>query len=186
VSAVALVAALIVLALKVRARQEVDVDQAELQRAEAQYKQRASQLQPPTPALDRAQARATSIPPPTASAADRRSPPDVVPSAGERASVDPVVTVQRTPDEQLKARMDAATRLFDRGDYPGAEDAAVSILEANPRNIRMLRIVVSSACATGSVDRAKEYYARLPSRDQEQMQRRCDKWGVQVGGPPAR
>jgi hypothetical protein len=188
VAAVAL--AVIALAIKVRTPQEVEIDPAKLQRAEAEYK-RQKAIAESVPALDRANVRASAVAP---------SPPDEpeparqpVPTAGEVTTVDSARVADRTTlyvppggmDLQLKGSMEEATRLFDRGDYPGAEEAAIAILELHPRNIRMLRIIVSSACAAGNVERAKEYFDQLPARDQEQMRKRCDKWGVSLVAAPA-
>ena len=74
--------------------------------------------------------------------------------------------------------MAEANQLYDRGDFLTAEEAALEVLAKHPNNIRMLRIVVSTSCATDNVAKAREYYARLPARDQRQMARRCGNWGV--------
>jgi hypothetical protein len=190
VASAAVVAAVIVLALKVRARPETAVDASDLEQAQARYRRRSDAAHA-VPALDRAQARAAA-----AAGAPGAAPPAPDPAPPFAATpIEPApvpreppggVTLDTGPDDALKASMDEANRLFDRSDYPGAEAAALDILAHHPRNIRMLRIVVSSACASGNTERAKEYYAALPARDQAQMRSRCGKWGIQLGDDVSR
>ncbi len=82
---------------------------------------------------------------------------------------------------EVKEKMDGANRLYDRADYEGAREEALRILEENPGQRRMLRIVVSSSCIMGDHDMAEEYFAKLPSdRDRRQMARRCSRYGVDL------
>lgn len=77
-------------------------------------------------------------------------------------------------------RMTEATQLYDRGNYPAAQELALEILKKDPNNVKMLRVAVSTLCATGDVDKAGTYLRMLPSRDQNQMKRRCKKWGAEL------
>jgi hypothetical protein len=86
----------------------------------------------------------------------------------------------------LKDRMDETNKLYDSRDYEGAIAAAQEVLKDMPRNVRMLRVVVSSACITGDEGMAREHYAMLPARDQEQMSVRCRRYGVEFEPPSAR
>ena len=76
--------------------------------------------------------------------------------------------------------MKAANKAYDKGDYPTAEDAALEILKDSPRNIRMLRIVVSTSCIMGNAEQAKSYISSLPTRDQTQLRTRCSNWGLEL------
>jgi hypothetical protein len=79
----------------------------------------------------------------------------------------------------LRSQMNDANRLYDKGQYEDARDAALEILEGNPKNVRMLRIVVSSSCIMGEPEPATKHYLELPRRDQRQMARRCKRYGVE-------
>jgi hypothetical protein len=47
-----------------------------------------------------------------------------------------------------------------------------------PGNVRMLRLVVSSACMMGEPDKAQKYWIELPEHDRAQMTTRCARFGV--------
>ena len=81
------------------------------------------------------------------------------------------------PESQTLQR---AKKLYDKGDYPGALEAALKILETDPSNLKMLRVAVSTKCALNEVEAAKSYLERLPRRDQRQMRIRCKNWGVDL------
>ena len=82
--------------------------------------------------------------------------------------------------DPMKVRMTEATRFYDKGNYPAAQEVALEILEKDPGNIKMLRVAVSTLCATGDVDRAVRYLNQLPAGDQNQMRKRCEKWGAEL------
>jgi hypothetical protein len=75
--------------------------------------------------------------------------------------------------------MTEATRLYDRGDYLGAQTVAEQALERQPDNVKLLRVAVSASCIVGDPDKAATYYQRLPPRDQRQMARRCRRYGIE-------
>ncbi|MBL4633991.1 MAG: hypothetical protein JKY56_08965 [Kofleriaceae bacterium] len=78
----------------------------------------------------------------------------------------------------LRTEMADANKLYDQADYEGAREAALTILNGQSENVRMLRIVVSSSCIMGDEDIAVKYYQGLPKRDQAQMQRRCKRYDI--------
>jgi hypothetical protein len=80
-------------------------------------------------------------------------------------------------DPESDEKMAAATDAYDKGDYQAAQERALTLLETSPRNIKALRIAVSTSCMFGEMDRARELNARLPKSQQEQMRRRCKKNG---------
>jgi hypothetical protein len=82
------------------------------------------------------------------------------------------------PDLEVATAMDEVNRLYDRSDYDGAQQGALRILERMPGNIRMLRVVVSSACMMGEPDKAQKYWIELPEHDRAQMTTRCSRFGV--------
>lgn len=79
----------------------------------------------------------------------------------------------------LTERMNEVNKLYDRRDYEAAIAAAQEILKDTPRNVRMLRVVVSSACIMGEEGMAREHYALLPEQDQQHMSVRCRRFGME-------
>lgn len=79
---------------------------------------------------------------------------------------------------EISSARDEANRLYDKMDFEGALEKARSVLEKAPGDIRMLRIAVSAACLLGDSDKAKRYWLELPPHDQEQMTRRCQRFGI--------
>ena len=80
----------------------------------------------------------------------------------------------------LREKMREANKSYDRQNYEEASKAALDILKKHPRNIRMLRVVVSSACFMGDDDVAKKYYKKLPKRDQAHMRIRCTRMKINL------
>jgi hypothetical protein len=83
-------------------------------------------------------------------------------------------------DPELKKRMSEVSAAYDTGDYPTAHDLAVKVLEDSPRNIKMLRVVVSTSCSEGDADGARKYATQLPERDRKELAGRCKRWGVDL------
>ena len=84
-------------------------------------------------------------------------------------------------DDDLKASdgMTQANKLFDRGDWDEASAQALKMLETDPKNPRMLRIVVSVACFSNDPDKAQKYWSMLTDdRDKAQMSVRCARYGI--------
>jgi hypothetical protein len=91
----------------------------------------------------------------------------------------PIATDLATdPTLELDTAMAEANRLYDRSEHDAAQEAALRILERSPGNVRMLRIVVSTACFMGEPEKAQKYWLELPDRDREQMAVRCGRIGV--------
>ncbi|HUH03814.1 MAG TPA: hypothetical protein VML75_17585 [Kofleriaceae bacterium] len=83
-------------------------------------------------------------------------------------------------DPELKKRMDEVSAAYDSGDYPTAHQLAIEVLGDSPRNIKMLRVVVSTSCSQGEGDLARKYAELLPERDRKAMATRCTRWGVDL------
>lgn len=75
--------------------------------------------------------------------------------------------------------MNEGNRRYDAGDYEAAVEQARSVLEDYPDNVRMLRVMVSSGCLMGDDDLARQYYPKLPERDQRVMRIRCARYGIE-------
>jgi len=97
-------------------------------------------------------------------------------SAGAAAAA----PVTSNTDPELEQRMDEVSSFYDRGDYQAAQDKALEVLESSPRNIRMLRVVVSTSCMFGELERARDLNTRLPKKSQEDMRKRCKRYGYDL------
>jgi Tfp pilus assembly protein PilF len=111
----------------------------------------------------------SSAPTPAPSVASPSAP------AGNTAYVGPATPADAAPPSDLTNQ---ANRSYDRGDYDEARRLALEVLAARPDDIRMQRLVVSAACILGDADQARAYFAKLPMHDQDQMTRRCDRYGI--------
>lgn len=79
----------------------------------------------------------------------------------------------------IAEKMTEANRLYDHGDYEAAGQMAKDVLKAEPQNLKMLRISASAACILGDSGEARVYYDQLPERDQQQIARRCRRYGIE-------
>ena len=86
-------------------------------------------------------------------------------------------------DPKRDAAMDEANKLYDQGDYEAAQKQALRVLEQDPKSVRMRRIVVSSACMGGDADTAHKHYGLLPAKDQADMAKRCERYGISFQRP---
>jgi hypothetical protein len=134
---------------------------------------------------------------PTGGARSARVPPTRTPPAGGelpglRAPGSAVVREPpRGPDGapedpapyKLDAVMAEANKAYDRGDLDEAKSIARKVLATSPRNVRMLRIVVSASCIMGDNAEAQEAFVLLPQFDREQMKTRCARHGVSFTEP---
>ena len=92
-----------------------------------------------------------------------------------------------TPEDPAPYKLDAvmaeANKAYDRGDLDEAKAIARKVLATSPKNVRMLRIVVSTSCIMGDNAEAQEAFAQLPQPDREQMKTRCARQGVSFTEP---
>jgi hypothetical protein len=111
-------------------------------------------------------------PPAIDSPAISEEPPRITPEAAATPDLanDPRLETTNAKDE--------ANRLYDKMDYEGALQKAMAVLDKEPGDVRMLRVATSSACQLGDADKAKQYWAQLPPHDQNQMTRRCQRFGI--------
>lgn len=79
--------------------------------------------------------------------------------------------------------MELANKAYDGQDFEQATAIAQKVLAKDPTNVRMLRILVSSNCIQGDSIIAQQAYEKLPKADREQMQTRCDRYGVSFKEP---
>jgi hypothetical protein len=111
------------------------------------------------------------------------STPAIAPTPTPLPGTAPTPEREQPPDEtkvnlKMDNLMELANKAYDRQDFDEATAIAGKILSKEPTNIRMLRIMVSSNCIQGDSSIAQQYYEKLPKFDREQMQARCDRYGV--------
>jgi type IV secretory pathway VirB10-like protein len=164
---------------------------------------RTSTAQTPPPTTDRKIAAATPQPEPptplaapTPTAPTRTAMPEVPPPRPTPLMPTPAPAVDvREPsapsvgkiggipedmraNPKLDAIMAEANKAYDKGDFDEAKQIAAKVLNSNPTNVRMLRIMVSSSCIDGDTPVAQKNYLLLPESDRAQMRTRCERYGV--------
>lgn len=102
----------------------------------------------------------------------------VTEARGDESLPAPVLRPPAENLQKLDAIMAEANKAYDRGDFDEARQIASRVLTQDPRNVRMLRILVSSACIEGDSVDAQKHYLLLPAPDREQMKVRCDRYGI--------
>ncbi|HEY4180779.1 MAG TPA: hypothetical protein VGM90_28235 [Kofleriaceae bacterium] len=85
-----------------------------------------------------------------------------------------------TPTVDLKKDdlMTQASKAYDGGEFDEAMTLARKVLEDDPQNTRMRRIMVSSSCILDDAATAQKNYLFLPVQDRETMRIRCARYGV--------
>src|SRR5262249_49789470 len=116
-------------------------------------------------------------------------PMPVVRPANNAAADAPAVPItdddgSAVANPKIEAVMDQANKAYDRSDFEEAKAIAGKVLAKQPGNVRMMRIMVSSACIEGDNVIAQKWYEQLPKADRDQMKVRCDKYGVAFKDPP--
>jgi predicted Zn-dependent protease len=91
----------------------------------------------------------------------------------------PTISV-KPRDTGVGGKMDEANSLYDKNDWEGAQEKAIEILSESPKNTRMMRIVVSTACKMGQEDVASEWFPKLPAKDQKVMATRCARYEIEL------
>ena len=77
--------------------------------------------------------------------------------------------------EQL---MTAANQAYDHSEFEDARALALKVVANDPKNARMLRILVSVACMEGDPAEAQKHFALLAERDRKDMRIRCERYSV--------
>ena len=176
-----LTAALVLyLFIEVRAEPDIEVDPEKL--AEARERTAVRQRPSSPPASSPVTWRAPE-PKPQKEPASQSAAPQPLAAAGMSMK-----SISATPPElegkPFVTKVKEARRLYGRRRYEQAYALAVELLEEEPRNRRVLRVVVASACIMAMPDEAAKYYERLSlPRDRRQMHRRCQAYGVELPEP---
>lgn len=88
-----------------------------------------------------------------------------------------------SPGDPTGSRAAEVSRLYDQREYDDAIKLAKTILETEPDNVRVMRVMISSACASGDVALARSYFDKLKRpKDRRDMTKRCERFGASIGG----
>lgn len=182
----ALIGALVIyLFIEVRAEPGTEVDQDSLARAQSEArardaraeKQSTSRSSTPTPApVSKPAARVDDS---GDGDGDEGARPAVM-VTGQSMSID---TDAPTFDESTPfvVKVKEARRLYGRRRYEQAYDLALDLLKEEPKNRRVLRVAVASACIMARPGEAQQHFEQLSyPKDKEQMRRRCRAYGVEL------
>jgi hypothetical protein len=97
-------------------------------------------------------------------------------------AVKPVQTAEAPAPPAIEVKkedmMTQANKAYDAGDLDEAMSIARKVLETDPQNVRMRRVMVSSSCILGDAAIAQKHYLFLPPPDRETMRIRCARYGV--------
>ncbi len=85
------------------------------------------------------------------------------------------------PADMTGTRAGEASKLYDQREYDEAIKLSQAILAGEPDNVRVIRVLISSACASGDPALANTYYAKLTRvKDKRDMKKRCERFGTVI------
>lgn len=102
---------------------------------------------------------------------------DLVRAAG--SDLGPAPSLEAGSNEKLDAAkvlqvVAEAYSAYDRQEFEEAKASAAKALASDPKNVRALRIMVSTSCIEGSAVDAQKYFDQLPEgQDRADMRKRC-------------
>lgn len=108
-------------------------------------------------------------PPPVPLMRSGDPPPEPAPGSGAEVEISPL---------KLNEIMKQANEAYDRGEFDEAKAIAGKMLDKDPTNVRMRRVMVSASCVEGDAATAQAHFGKLPPDDQEQMRIRCTRYGI--------
>ncbi|CAN5897711.1 hypothetical protein BH11MYX2_BH11MYX2_06230 [soil metagenome] len=103
---------------------------------------------------------------------------DPLPPTPDSAPVPSLPSKPPTIDVKKDDLMSQANKAYDAGELDDAMSLARKVLEDDPDNVRMRRIMVSSSCILEDATTAQKHYLLLPPGDRETMRIRCARYGV--------
>lgn len=187
-TSVAVLGALVLLLVEVRASPQIEIPEAALAEARARYQRSQSAAErpvvsPEVPAPPRRpppQPLATNQPDPAAPVMPPVPPDDVDPS--NAAAVERMERLREREEmrPEIRERRERLRQYYDEGNYEMALREARSLLPDAPTNRYVMRVAVTSACAMGEKAIAQEYYGQLfRDEDRRIVRVRCSRYGVE-------
>jgi hypothetical protein len=186
-TSVAVLGALVILLVEVRASPDIEIPETALAEARARYQRDKS-------AMERA-AEAPSMPTPMATRRSLTPPPSPMPEPpAPTVELDPAAAETDVVAEERMARLrereemrpeirerrEVVRQYYDEGNYEMALREARALIPDAPTNRYVLRVAVTSACALGDKGVANEYYSQLfRDEDRRIVRVRCSRYGVE-------
>ena len=184
-------AAIVVLSIKVRADPEPPLSDEAVKQALVSN-QRSQLGRPAEPG-----ARAPSVPRPPPEASERRPVPSLGDVSRPRRSTGDRPWSPQSPgpardgagrstglppgaSPELVAKREAAREAYDHGDYESALSSAEEFLKAQPDDAYIKRIAAVSACATGDDAAARRHYQETTPDNQRIVALRCRRYGIEL------
>jgi len=188
VAGVAVLALVVVLLLQSRGGQATTLSPDQKARALAEYQRRSRLSEPPRPAPEPAvrRPRRTVRRKPAEAEVETAPPRPAAPQPAlartmKATQLAPAVKLGKGSGDGVKEATEEVRKSYDTGNYVDAQKLSLEAVQKSPRNIKLLRYVVSSSCAVGEVETARQYAERLPKRDRDQMAKRCrQNWGAEL------
>lgn len=181
---IAVLGALVMLFIQVRAPQEIEIPEDALSQARSRYER--SRGAPGPGAVQADHGRAASRPARRPGPGDRPDRPDIAAGrptrerpAGQRASGQPAALPDDT-NPLLVEKRESIRAAYDMGDFDTSLLQAEAFLRQDPGNAYVKRVAVVSACAVDDAATARKYYQAMDERDQRIVAKRCERFGVRL------
>lgn len=189
VGSTGLVAFTVFLFLSVTGEQEVEIPEAELAKARLAYEQGRPARSAPASIAGPTPGRAARVTP-------RRPDPEPEAEAEAKAKAEPDLDeihaafgerIELPASGDFRAKRKFVRRVYDRKRYPSALRLARELLAERPRDIFLLRVVISAACFIGEPEIARDHWQRIRvrgKRARRQLVARCAEFGVELPDDP--
>jgi hypothetical protein len=185
-TSVAVLGALVILLVEVRASPSVEVPEEALAEARAAYQRdRSAMARADAPSIPPPMAKRMPAPMPTAPEHPVPDSPMPEPPPGEdteTAMAEERMARLREQEEmrpEIRERRELVRQYFDEGNHEMALREARALIPDAPTNRYVLRVAVTSACALGDRAVATEYYGQLfRDEDRRIVRVRCSRFGV--------
>lgn len=155
----------------------IEIDEDKLAEAERAHQQRERQRSAPAPS------QPDTTPTPAANEPDPEPEPEPDPEPRrERERSQPEVATSRDSDDGAddEVEIDDVREPFDSGQFMAALELAEAYLENDPDQAYIRRVAVTSACATGEIETALDYYEEMNDRDQRTSEHRCGRYNIDL------
>lgn len=187
-ASVVVLGALVLLLVEVKASPEIEIPEQALAEARARYERnQAARARPaPRPAP---RAQVASRPPPRTPrpAVTDEQPEEPAEPEEEEIVMDParqrlaMLREKRDSLVDVRARRDQVRKHYEEGNYEMALREARTLIPDAPTNRYVMRVAVTSACALGEREIAKQYYSQLFREEDRRIVRvRCARHGIEL------
>jgi hypothetical protein len=184
VGSIGLISFSVFLLLAASGEQAVEVPESELSAARLEYEREHA---PPRSPAAGASATGLRDRAPVLGAAARSEPRPASATRAEEQIDELEAVFGETPElpqgADFFAKRKYVRRIYDRQRYPDALELGKVLLEERPRDVYLLRVMVSAACFTGEVATARTHWERLRDRGitaRRDLLQRCHEFGIDL------